>query len=360
MNEVHKKTQSLRKWMACAGYDTVILSTNENFSWITGGKTAYVDKSGPAASKIMITGEKNYVICNSSERYRITEEELMDDTFALLSYRWHEDEATVLEPFIKGKRVASDNGCYGENRGSEIQKLRYILTEEEIIRYRKIGPECAGILEEACRMIQPGETELEVAGRIDGMLIAKGYNVPVCMVAADDRISKYRHPLPKSNPIQKYALAAICAQKYGLTISITRMISFGEPDADKKKRMEAVLRVDAAYILSTIPGVLAVDVLKAGQRVYASTGYGEDFHLHHQGGAIGYPTRDYCTNFSTTEMVHESQAFSWNPTIAGVKSEDTFIVINGTPEIITHTGTWPYIPVEYNGIQILRPSILIK
>lgn len=85
--------------------------------------------------------------------------------------------------------------------------------------------------------------------------MAKGYQVPVCLVAADDRLKKFRHPIPTANKVEKYAMAAICAQKYGLTISISRIVSFGEVDDDKMKRLKAVVKADAAYILSTVPGV---------------------------------------------------------------------------------------------------------
>ena len=66
-----------------------------------------------------------------------------------------------------------------------------------------------------------------------------------------------------------------------------------------------------------------------------------------------------CTDFSNTETVLEHQAFSWNPTIAGVKAEDTFIVIDGKPEVISHTGSWVYEDVTYKGQHILRPGILV-
>lgn len=360
MKEIQEKLRRVRALMEESGYGAVILSANENFFWLSGGKCAFVDKSGPAASKLLVTKEKCYAVCNSSERYRVMEEELTDGDFELISYLWHEDEAEVLKPYLEGKKAASDNGCWGADIGCEIQKLRYVLTEEEIERFREIGPEAAGILEAACRMIQKGETEFEIAGRVTGMLMAKGYQVPVCLVAADERLKKYRHPIPTMNRVEKYVMTAICAQKYGLTVSATRIVSFGEPDEDKKKRLHAVLKADAAYILSTVPGARAKDVLEAGKAVYEQEGYGEDFHLHHQGGALGYPTRDYCTNFGCTEIVHKWQGFSWNPTIAGVKAEDTFLVTDEGPEIISHTGSWVYENVEYNGVHILRPGILVN
>ena len=357
--EVQIKLGRVRELMQTKDLDIVILAQNENFFWITGGKSAFVDKSGPAASKIMITRDKCYAVCNSSERYRVMEEELAGTEFELIPYLWHEKESEILKPYLEGKKVASDNGCYGDNIGEEIKRLRYVLTDEEIARFREIGPEAANILEDCCRKIKKGDSEMEVAGLVNGAFFAKGYQMPVTLIAADDRLKKFRHPIPTDNRVEKYMMVAICPQKYGLTVSLTRIVSFGEIDEDKKKRLDAVLKVDAAYILSTVPGVKAKDVLEAGKAVYEAEGYGEDFHLHHQGGALGYPTRDYCTDFDNTEIVLERQAFSWNPTIAGVKAEDTFIVIDGKPEIISHTGNWVYEDVTYKDQHILRPGILV-
>lgn len=360
--DVEEKLARVRGLMKKKGLEGMLLTSNDNFYWMSGGKSAFVDKgTGLAASKLLITPEKQYVVCNSSEMYRVMDEEFPDKEFELIHYYWHDDEQEALKPYIEGKKIGSDNGIYKTvNCGGEIQKLRYVLTDAEIERYREIGPESANILEESCRQIKKGETEMEMAGRTVGMLMAKGYQVPVCLVAADERLKKYRHPIPTFNKVEKYAMIAICAQKYGLTVSISRIVSFGEPDEDKQKRLSAVARVDAAYILNTVPGVEARYVLRKGHDAYEAEGYEGDFHLHHQGGGLGYPTRDYCTNYENSEVVLDHQAFSWNPTIAGVKSEDTFIVMGDSQEIVSHTGNWVYEEVELNGRTILRPGILVK
>lgn len=57
-------------------------------------------------------------------------------------------------------------------------------------------------------------------------------------------------------------------------------------------------------------------------------------------------------------MVLEGQAFSWNPTIAGVKSEDTFLVLGGTQEIVTRTPSWPQKEVCMGETVLHRPELL--
>ena len=104
--EVEEKLGRIRRFLKQEGYDGVLLTTNENFCWLSGGRSAFVDKStGAAASKLMVTESGQYVICNSSERYRVMEEELPEDGFELITYQWHEDEYQVLADWIRGKKI---------------------------------------------------------------------------------------------------------------------------------------------------------------------------------------------------------------------------------------------------------------
>jgi len=361
-NELKVKLERVRSLMANEELDGILLTTVPNFYWISCGKSGFVDKSSESAvAKVLITDDRQYVVCNSSEMFRIMEEELTDGSFELISFNWHENEEAALQPYIKGKKIGCDKELHGfKNLMSDIQRLRYSLTEEEVRRYREIGPECAGILEEAVRQIIPGETEFEAGARAVQMLMAKGYQVPVLLVGSDDRLLKYRHPIPTAKEIQKCAMIAICAQKYGLTVSISRIVNFGPLSEEIRKKFDAVVKIDATYILNTRVGVPSNEILKKGYEAYASLGYEKDFHLHHQGGPLGYLTRDFCTNFENDTPVVLNQGYSWNPTIAGVKSEDTYIIQGDTQDIISYTGTWVYRNVTVGEVSIRRPDILIK
>ncbi|MDO4478800.1 MAG: M24 family metallopeptidase [Lachnospiraceae bacterium] len=360
--ELKVKFGRVRDLMAKEDLDAVILGRVHNFYWITGGKGDMVDRStGDAAAKIMITKDKAYAICNSSEMYRVFDEELTDGTFELIGFKWHEDEAEVVKQYVDLSRVGSDQGCYGtRNIEALINPLRYVLTPAEEARMAEIGPVAAQILEDSVRDIMPGETEMQAAGRCAGRLVAAGFAVPVMLVASDERLLKYRHPLPTDKKIEKCAMIAICAQKYGLTISISRIVSFGPLSDEIKAKYEALLKIDSTYILNTLPGVEAREVLAKGYAAYDAAGYEADYHLHHQGGALGYFCRDYCTTPRHTDVVMEHQGFSWNPTIAGVKLEDTYVIKADTQDIVSYTGTWVYRDVTIDGKTIKRPDILIK
>ena len=74
--------------------------------------------------------------------------------------------------------------------------------------------------------------------------------------------------------------------------------------------------------------------------------------------AIGYEAREYIGISESKEVVGNPQAFAWNPSIHGNKSEDSIIVSNAGQEVITMTGDWPVIEVNYDGMVFKRPAIL--
>jgi hypothetical protein len=56
--------------------------------------------------------------------------------------------------------------------------------------------------------------------------------------------------------------------------------------------------------------------------------------------------------------VKPGQAFAWNPSITGTKSEDTILIDEKGCEVITAMADWPQIPVQVEGRLIERPTIL--
>ena len=53
-----------------------------------------------------------------------------------------------------------------------------------------------------------------------------------------------------------------------------------------------------------------------------------------------------------------NQAFAWNPSVRGVKSEDTILLGADGPEVLTEIVGWPVWKITVNGESIARPAIL--
>ena len=111
---------------------------------------------------------------------------------------------------------------------------------------------------------------------------------------------------------------------------------------------------------ATRPGTPASKVLKKGIDAYREQGYPEEWKLHHQGGSIGYTGRDYRTNFNTADIIQENQAFTWNPSITGTKSEDTILATSEGPILMTKPVIYPEMKIEVEGYTFQRPDILEK
>ena len=120
----------------------------------------------------------------------------------------------------------------------------------------------------------------------------------------------------------------------------------------------AVTNIDAILIGNTKVDVPVKDVFQKAVEGYSRYGYPEEWKLHHQGGATGYNTRDYKAHPESVEQVVENQAFAWNPSITGTKSEDTIIVMGKGFTVITEMKDWPLIEIEVDKKRIKRPNIL--
>jgi len=74
---------------------------------------------------------------------------------------------------------------------------------------------------------------------------------------------------------------------------------------------------------------------------------------------MGYFPRDYRVDFNSQEIILENQAFCYNPSIAGTKSEDGFIATSSGPLFITYPKRYPVIELEVGGITFKKPDLLI-
>jgi hypothetical protein len=77
------------------------------------------------------------------------------------------------------------------------------------------------------------------------------------------------------------------------------------------------------------------DAFEDCQRFYAEVGFRDEWKLHHQGGMTGYASREVIATQATPQEIRIGQAFAWNPSITGAKAEDTFVLTDSGPEVIT-------------------------
>jgi len=359
MNELKVKRDRVYRLLENKKLDGLILVKNSNIAWLTDGmenKIVYTSEEG--AVRLIVLKDKILVLTNNIEVERIiVEEKLGEKDFQSVTNQWFEKD--LLDDLTGDYHLGAD--CYlpgVNNLQEEIKQLRFSLLPGEIKRYRILGKETSKIVSKICKNIRPEETENEIRGRLAQNLWSKNINPHLILVGSDERIFAYRHPIPKDKKIRKYVMVVVCAERDGLIVNMTRFVHFGLLPQELKEKLFAVARLDASFILNTKVGVKIADIFQNAIDTYEEVGHPDEWKFHHQGGATGYETRDYIATPDSLQIVQPNQAFAWNPSIKGVKSEDTILVTREDYEIITNDPDWPKIEINYKDEKIARPAIL--
>jgi antitoxin VapB len=361
MNEQTTKLTRIRALLDDANVDALWLQLASSFAWATCGHSSYINTaSSTGAASLLVTRDTQYVITTNIEEPRLAGEEgLAAAGWQFPTTPWYGGRDALAE-LTKGLRLGVDGCAPGAvDLSGEVSRLRTALLPEEGARFRELGRLCAAGMDEAIRSVKPGLHEQEIAGLLAGAVQRRGVQPIVVLIATDERIFKYRHPLPGDKRLDKYAMLVLCGRRQGLVASVTRLVHFGPLSDELKRKQEAVAKVDAAFIYGSRPNVTLGDIFAQAQATYAATGFADEWKLHHQGGPAAYEPREYLGLPGGQDEVREGMALAWNPSITGTKMEDTILVGPTGNEILTAIPGWPTIPVEIGGGVIERPAILV-
>jgi Xaa-Pro aminopeptidase len=240
--------------------------------------------------------------------------------------------------------------------------LRASLSAAEQQRYHALGRDCSFVIEQIARQIQPGDSEQKIEADLARQLLARGIQPFLLLIGCDERLEKYRHPTPTTHLLRRAALLVICGQRGGQIANLSRVVHFGALSAEVQAKHQACCQVEAALWEATVPGKTWGEALHAGIAAYKKYGFADEWHCHHQGGPTGYAGRDLIVTPNSSEKILDQQAVSWNPSITGTKSEDTFIIHGGQRQVITAcSAEWPTITVQTpSGQPLIRPAILVR
>lgn len=362
VREMQEKTARVRAFMVQEGLDGVCLLRAAAFSWITGGGNGQVVAgSERAVGLILILQDKKYLIAGCNEIGRLLEEQAADQGYDMVTYDWYQSQEEVVGQLIKGLKIASDLPYPGMlPMGAAITRLRYQLTDEEMVRADQIAAICSNEVANLCRNLQAGMTEQDLAAELSHNLLKQGVRPAVLLVGTDQR-AFLPHPVPNPNKrLERYALIGMVGEQGGLHISVTRSAYLGQLPAELKKHYEISLAVEAAFMAATLPGNSIGKAFCQGIKVYEQYGLPEEWKKHHQGGAAGYGPREVRADQNINEEIALNQLFAWNPTCLGTKAEETIITTDaGAPRILTPAQPWwPATTVNINGQEVLRPLIL--
>ena len=326
--EVVTKLDRLRTQMTAREVDAVVLNQLPNIAWLTAGASTYINlASDTGPSSLLITLDKAYVITDRIEAGRLEQEESLPALGFTLAVEPWDQRGAQLTTLIAGKRLAQDGPGQGTDLSSAFQTLRTHLQPEEVERLQQIGSFASAAIAEVMYAIRPGMTEQAIAGLLAEASLARGGHAVVNLVASDERIAHYRHPLPTGKAVEHYVMVALVLALSGTHCCRDTPVHFGPIPDEIATKAQAVARVDAQNDLGhtcwqdngrrCTPSPIRHTTTKAiPQPLWSIT------------RVAALPICRVKSLRCPTQLlvIAEFQASAWNPSICGAKAEDTIIL----------------------------------
>jgi Xaa-Pro aminopeptidase len=361
--ELEIKLKRLRTLMQDRKFSAIYIKRQDNFAWLSCGGRNYVGIGDMGNCGLLVTADSHCAITNNIEAPRLAGEERLEELgFVIHAGTWYDNdfEAETIKKLAGAAPGFDFASPLGVSAAEEIKELRFSLTESELDRYRETGFLASLSLEETAASIRPGENEFEILGRLSESLATRGVVFYSGMCAADERISRYRHPIATGKRVKERVQLGGNFGRFGLIVCLTRYVNFTPVSAELRSRMRLNQEIDLVFMKNSIPGKSYQHPFLAGKEAYAERGFEIEFDKHHQGGPIGYTPRDYRIDFSHKGTIRENQGFCWNPSITGIKSEDTIIAKGEGFEFITKPIIFPRVEIDFDGKTYTRADILEK
>jgi len=324
--------------------DAVLLTRRDNIAWLTEGASYYVvERAETGVASLLITRDGALLLAPDNELPRILAEEPLPFACATQHYPWYQSLHSVLP----AGAIGSDTPVAAT---SDVQQqmiaLRQGLNPREQQRFQALGKETAQIVEDVARQLRAGVTERAVEAAIAAACLPLGIRPMCTLVAADERIAAFKHPVPTDKALARQMLITLGAERDGLHVSLSRLIHIGEPDASLRQRILSLANIHADILTATCPRRSWSAVFADIAQSYQQHGYPEAWRDHHQGGPAAYGCRDWIITPGSHGEVQSDTAVAWNPTLSGVKSEDTFLITDSGLQPLTRTDSWPLITLQ--------------
>jgi Xaa-Pro dipeptidase len=347
--ELIYKRKLLQEVLVGQHLDALLLSRHENIAWATAGLVDMrigLPRETGCGSLLFTRDGASYYLSTNNEAARLADEEFAQLDFRPLIQPWFAlDPAASIRNVSNGIRVRADDPTSGFPFIS-LKSLRIALLDSEIERYCWLGKTVAQCVTDTLVALKPGMTEVAMQAALAERLLSHEILPSVLLTAVDDRIRKYRHAVPRAGILHRLGMLNVCARRWGLSVSITRYVHFGVMPNELDEKFAAVARVNATILHATRPQVSSAELFSVAQAAYSSEGYANEEQMHHQGGATGYWEREWLARPGGDERILEQQAIAWNPSIQGVKVEDTVLLRNGKLETLTITPQLPLVPTR--------------
>lgn len=234
--------------------------------------------------------------------------------------------------------------------GTTMDELRMIKDRWEAERIRRAGALTADVFREVLRLVRPGVSECDLAAELEYRMKLAGADGPAfeTIVASGPR-GAWPHARASGRPLQAgelviFDLGAILAN---YAADMTRTIYLGTPTRRARRLYESVAAAQQETVRSLRPGLQAGQADAIARETLTRRGLGEYF-THSTGHGVGLEVheRPRLGRGEQTPMPAGS-VVTVEPGVylegyGGVRIEDTVLIADAGPEILTPAGKEPW------------------
>ncbi len=348
----------------------LLLTTPGSVNWITGGLSDAVDITSSSDPVWFIESKHGHALITSEiEAPRLAGDFDLDALgWELITVPWFDGEAPLraVTSFagLSADWLLTDRPGLGLNIADEIVAARMVLSDAERADMRFLGALVAFALEEALDGWNPGtSTDFDIAARVSANLERYGAHAVCLIVGGDERLRTFRHPLAIGDVLHDAVMAVVVARRGGLHVAATRtaVVSASDPILERTAQLDSV---HAEVLHGTRPGKTWGDATEALVKGYENIGEPGAWREHFQGGPIAFEQREFelapghnGSPFWDLDCAADT-AVAWNPSLrGGAKIEETYLVGNGQPELLTTCGGWELSSLT-NGPPHTQPKVI--
>jgi Xaa-Pro aminopeptidase len=349
--EVADKVALLRAALAESGAAAIRLRGVDWFAWATaGGDAAVLLAADCGVAEVLVTRDEAVILTDAIEAERLRLEQVPPGfTFHIAPWAETELRETYVLGAASGGAVLSDRPRHGNGEQplpASLRLRRMVLMASEQERYRALGADASAAMTATLRAARPEWTELELAAAGAQALWRRGIQPTLVLAAGARRLAAFRHPVPTHEPLGSRAMLVFCARRHGLVASLSRGIAFGPLTDDERNAQADLLQVEATGLDAVRPGQSLAAVYHALDAAYRHVNRLEAIREHHQGGIAGYQAREIVASPSTATGIETGMAFAFNPSFAGMKVEDTFLLGASGLDNLTLDADWPATTIQ--------------
>ncbi len=243
--------------------------------------------------------------------------------------------ARDLEALLDAKIIASED---------PVGQLREIKDEGEIKRVREATRVTDEALEKVTEELRVGMSEREIALRSEFLMREMGaQSVAFDHIVATGTNSAHPHHRPDDTPLQpgELLLFDIGARVGDYCSDMTRVVCVGIPSSRAKEIYDLVLRANLAGIEALVPGASGSSVEASARGVIEEGGYGE-YYTHGLSHGVGLEVHEppFSSGPNSVDayqpgMVVTVEPAIYLPGIGGVRIEDTVVITEDGPEVLS-------------------------